>query len=491
MAELCSRSSVPRLFCVVASAVPAVGSCQHQPASEHAVPPPSTIVQPAPLGDEAIAATILRYLKEERRLGGQNVPVGVTRGIANLDGTVTTLAARESAGAVAATIRGVRSVVNRISVDPPARDDGAIQSDLARALHHELAEGARSIDVRVHSGSVTLSGTTDSWQERALIEGVTRSVPGVRALDDQIGVRSTTARPDAEIAAEVRQRLGDDAWLDGATIAVTVKDGSVRLAGVVASFGQKVQAGSDAWVSYVNSVDDSGVVVDWSASDRQRLITEFPLRSDAEVARAVRDAFKYDPRLGALPPAVSVRDGMAVLTGKADSARARRAADEDAEATVGVWAVRDEILVTPGPPPTDADIDRAVEDAVSGDVFLAHGRSIRVSTVKGTVRLLGTVASGNERCDAVKDARAVQGVVEVDDQLTVPLPANGSSTTPPGGQIRTSQCITAADFPMTWCVSPSDAGAPMAIFREELGNALAGYMSDAKFRAAHVRAAED
>jgi hypothetical protein len=40
----------------------------------------------------------------------------------------------------------------------------------------------------------------------------------------------------------------------------------------------------------------------------------------------------------------------------------------------------------------------------------------------------------------------------------VPLPANGSSTTPPGRQIRTSRCITAFGFPVTWCLSAIRTG---------------------------------
>jgi osmotically-inducible protein OsmY len=376
-------------------------------------------VASAQLRDDDIAGAVQRTIAEDVPLRGQTVQVRVTDGIANLSGNVTTLVAKERASAVAGTIRGVRSVVNAVVVDPPARTDEQLKADVTHALHADLATKTSAIGAAVVNGIVTLTGTTDSWPEQKLIGDVAKAVPGVRGVTNQVAVHSATVRPEGEIAAEVKQRLTNDVWLDGDPLTVTAKGPKVTITGVVGAFQQKVQASADAWVAGVESVDDSGVLVDWAAHDKQRFIDDHPLRSDAEVAQAVRDAFKYDARLTPLEPKVAVHDGTVSLTGSVASSSARRAAEADARNTVGVWQVHDDVLVQPNTTPTDADIDRAAARVMKDDPFLLDGDSIHVSTSKGKTALSGTVESGVERFDAILDAASIPGVVEVDDELTV------------------------------------------------------------------------
>jgi osmotically-inducible protein OsmY len=136
----------------------------------------------------------------------------------------------------------------------------------------------------------------------------------------------------------------------------------------------------------------------------------------------VRDAFRFDPRLKTLVPQVVVQNGAVVLSGAVESSKARRAAEVDAKDTVGVWNVRDEVLVQPAAKPTDPDIDRVARRVLADDLFLSDGKSIQVSTAKGKVALTGTVASGFERFDAIADVESVPGVSEIDDGLVVKRP---------------------------------------------------------------------
>lgn len=415
------------LLSIVVVAAP-VTACERdsvstQPATAATPSTTSTsLPESSQLQDDDVASAIRRYVAEDEILRGQAVQVAVTQGIATLTGSVTTYVARERASKLAGTIRGVRSVVDEIAVNPPARTDDQIKSDLEKALHDDLATRSSAVGIVVRDGKVTLTGTTDSWQEEALIGEVAKTVPGVRSVDNQIAFHYAMVRPEAEVAAEVNHRLSTDLWLDGDKVVATVKGQAVRLDGVVASYDQKLRANSDAWVEGVNSVDDSGVLVDWVARDKQRMVSEFPFRSDADVAQAIRDAFKYDPRLRSFQPKVSVQDGTAVLTGTVDSASARRAAESDARNTIGVWEVRDEVLVPPASAqPSDADIDRMARRVLEDDVFLADRPAIHVSTSHGKATLSGAVTSGVERLDAVMDVASTPGVVEVDDQLTVKL----------------------------------------------------------------------
>ncbi|MGD0679619.1 MAG: BON domain-containing protein [Polyangiaceae bacterium] len=100
-------------------------------------------------------------------------------------------------------------------------------------------------------------------------------------------------------------------------------------------------------------------------------------------------AFLLDPRLKKLMPEVAVQNTV-VLSGTVDTPNARRAAEGDAQDTMGVWNVRDEVLVQPVGKPTDFDIERAVRRELAEDIFLPDGKSIRVSSAKGKIALRGS-----------------------------------------------------------------------------------------------------
>jgi osmotically-inducible protein OsmY len=409
--------------CGVAAALVA---CDHGSTS---APPPaasasttasaSAVKTPPAIADSDIASAIKRHIQDEPMLRAEHVQVGVTQGIASLTGQVGSLLAKERALSVAESIRGIRSVVDQVTVVPVARRDDQLQSDVTRELQQDPATKPHKIGVAVKDGKVTLSGTADSFQQKKLFADVASTVVGVKAIDNGIVIHYATTRPESEIVTDVKHRLANDVWLDSASLSATVAGHTVKLVGIVGSLAQKTRAHYDAWVVGVDAVDDAGINVDWFAYDDQRHTSDYRVRSDAEITDAVRDAFRIDPRLSPLMPQVSVQGGVANLTGTVGSAKARRAAEIDAKNTLGVWYVRDEVLVQPTGKATDADIERAVKRALSEDIYLPNGKSIDVSSAKGKVLLKGTVASGFERVGAIEDALSVPGVVEVDIGLVV------------------------------------------------------------------------
>jgi osmotically-inducible protein OsmY len=346
----------------------------------------------------------------------------VSQGIASLSGQVASLLARERAVAVGESIRGVRSVVDQITVAPIARTDEQIKADVAVQLKQDLATRGHAITVSVKDGKVTLSGSADSWQQKNLFADVAKTVKGVRALDNAVAVHYDTTRPEAEIATDVKHRIVNDVWLDSDVLTVAVSGKTVHVSGTVGSAAQRTRARSDAWVAGVEGVDDTGIIVDWSAQDDQRHSMDYAPRSDAEISQAIRDALRVDPRLGLVVPQVAVQAGVVTLTGTVDGALARRAAERDATDTVGVWRVHNATLVQPRAQPTDSDLERTVKRALAEDFFLSDSKSIQVSSVKGKVLLKGSVPSEYERFNAVDDALSIPGVAEVDMGLVVKLP---------------------------------------------------------------------
>jgi osmotically-inducible protein OsmY len=410
-----------RFMSVLAFGTPGFVGCQHDSSSTQPVAlNRAPTQQAAALSDPDIAKAIRRFIGEDPALVGQTADIVVAEGIVSLSGSVANLLARDKAGEIAGTVRGVRAVVNRITVDASTRTDDEIKSDVMRALQGDRAVRVNTLGASVKGGIVTLSGATDSWQDKALLLDEAKAVAGVRGVEDTIVFKPGGApRPESEIASEVKRRIDNDVWLDGQVFTVAATGRRVKLSGWVGAFGQKLRANADAWVTGVDSVDDHDVVVDWYARDKQRLVIDFPYRSDSEVAQAVRDAFSYDPRLKASAPEVVVNGCVAALSGNVQGALVRRAAESDARNTLGVCKVRDQVLMPPHSPPTDAEIDRAAKVALSEDRFLPSPGAIRVSTSKGKVALTGSVDSGLERLDAEGVVADVAGVVEVDNQLAV------------------------------------------------------------------------
>jgi osmotically-inducible protein OsmY len=377
--------------------------------------------KPSSLPDADIAQAIERHFQDEALLRSKQVKVAVTQGIATISGTVDNLLAKERALHVAETIKGVRSVIDQVAVTPSARTDQQIKSDVVRALHDDVATRPYPIGITVTDGKVNLSGTADSWQQKYIFADVAKEVPGVTALDNAVAVHyAGVVRPDSEILADVKNRIGNDVWLDGDILGVTVTAHTVYVSGSVGSVAQKRRADSDGWVAGVEGVDDRGIMVDWFAERDQRdLARDYPLKSDAQIQQAVRDAFQLDPRLKTLVPQVAVHDGSIVLSGIVAGAKARLAAEADARDTVGAWSVRDEVVVPPGGAPTDDDISKAIKRLFADDELLSDGKSIQVSTAHGNVVLTGIVTSNLGRMDAIADVGRVPGVAEVDDHLVV------------------------------------------------------------------------
>jgi osmotically-inducible protein OsmY len=393
------------------------GTAQLTGATSSASPP--TAATAARIPDADIAQAITRHLKADSAVSSEQVKVAVTDGVCTLSGSVGNLLAKRRALRVAETLRGVRSVIDQVEVRPISRTDAELAAAVTRELGQDPVTRAKRVGVSAKDGKVTLTGVAGSWPEKGFFTQVAETVRGVKSVDNQIAVKYPLVPSETQIAADVRHRIANDIWLDGNPIEVTVTGHTVHLKGVVGSVAEKNRAHSDGWMVGVDEVDGANVVVDAAARDDQRRAISYAFRSDDQIAHAVRDSFKLDPRLAPAEPKVAVREGVVELTGTVATATAKRAAELDAKDTVGVWDVRNLAIVEPASKPSDADIDRAVKRALAEDPLLPGASTIRASTSKGKVVLGGKIKSGIERVDAVEDVMTVLGVVGIVDQLQI------------------------------------------------------------------------
>jgi osmotically-inducible protein OsmY len=368
--------------------------------------------------DRDITLAIEEELLSDESIPAHLIDVEANQGIAVLSGSVHTLQAKERAVEIAETIKGVRAVVNQIEVKPAARTDDQIYEDISKALFFDPATHAYYINIVVENGIVTLNGTVESLSKKDLTAWVAKGVKGIREIRNEITVEPVAKRDDTEIEVELKRRLELDVWLDEALINVEVKDGAVKLSGVVGSAIERTRAYLNAWVEGVTSVDSNALKVELHDRSQLRQPSKFALRTDEEIKWAVEGAFLYDPRLIGFNVEVEVKEGVVTLTGVVDNLQAKKAAEQDAGNAIGVWQVKNHLKVRPAESLDDPEIAQNVRQALLWNPDVDR-HQIVVSCHNGLVYLAGVVSSDYEKFQAEDIASRVRGVVTIENNLKV------------------------------------------------------------------------
>lgn len=371
--------------------------------------------------DQTISDHVEDELIFDQAVLSHNIDIETDQGIVQLSGQVNNLLAKKRSEKIAEAVRGVRSVVNNITVKPVKnRSDQEIRDAVEAALLTNPATESFEVTTKVNNGFVNLSGTVESWQEKQLSEKVAAGVYGVQGVKNLILVDYESDRPDSEIAREVREVFKWDVFIPNDDfIDVKAIDGEVQLSGTVGSAAEKSRAYSRAWVAGVKSVDHSKLDVEsWSADDRLRN-DSYVDASDAEIQKAVLDAMLYDPRVNSFEVDVEVDHRTVTLRGQVDNLKAKRAAAQNARNTAGVLSVSNRLKVRlVDSLLTDETIEDNVESALLRNPYV---QSYEISTVvdDGEVKLYGTVDSYYEKSEAEDAASSVRGAIIVDNNIVV------------------------------------------------------------------------
>ncbi|MGD9096572.1 MAG: BON domain-containing protein [Desulfobacterales bacterium] len=382
----------------------------------------------ATLTDEDIGTAVETQLLIDDAVTAHTVDIHVKQGIVTVTGSVDNLLAAERAVRIAATVKNVRAVVNRIEIAAAERRDEDIRKDVTETLLFDPVADAGEVEVEVSGQQVVLRGMVDSWQEKRLVGLAVKRVPGIQAFDNRLAIAEAAQRGDDEIRVEIEARLRWDIWVEASEIEVRVDNGHVKLSGTVASLAEKQRSIEDAWIRGVQSVDADTLSVDW-LSARANLRTKLrEVQDDQEVAQAIRLAWRHDPRVPADKIDVRVNGGIATMRGTVDVLAAAHAAEIDAVNTVGVWMVRNLIKTRPASgsgfkPVGDADTELArqvrmtllLEPQIRQDL-------VSVTVTNRLVLLRGQVPSAHARERATRAASGIRGVTAVVNNLEVATP---------------------------------------------------------------------
>jgi osmotically-inducible protein OsmY len=142
--------------------------------------------------DTEIAQVVRRALEWDVEVPHTRITSTVADGVVTLAGEVDRLSEREDAARAVRYLEGVCGVTNLIVVRPPTvqseRVREVIEAALERCAERVAAREAKSMQVQVRDGTVTLTGRVHSYAEKQAVMGAVSHAPGVHTVTDQLRI---------------------------------------------------------------------------------------------------------------------------------------------------------------------------------------------------------------------------------------------------------------------------------------------------------------
>jgi osmotically-inducible protein OsmY len=139
-----------------------------------------------PVTDTEIAQAVRRTLEWDVFVPHERITSTVSNGWVTLAGTVDLWNEREAAERAIRNLQGVRGLTSNITVTPPKASSLEVRRTIEEALERRAEREAKKIQVDVSDGTVTLTGSVQSWQEKEAVASAARYTPGVRTVNNQL-----------------------------------------------------------------------------------------------------------------------------------------------------------------------------------------------------------------------------------------------------------------------------------------------------------------
>jgi osmotically-inducible protein OsmY len=214
-------------------------------------------------------------------------------------------------------------------------------------------------------------------------------------------------KTDDQIHQSVLRELASDTRVEKTRVGVDVDSGVVTLSGTVSDYLEKMAAQDAAFRAGVLDIVNDIAVHPSGGFER----------TDAEVARAVRQALRSDASVPDKHIRTTTAAGRVTLEGDVTREHEREAAERAVRHLLGVRAVVNQIEVAP----SRIQATSIYEEIESALVRLAEerARQIQVDVHDGMVQVAGLVDSRHEHEAALAAARRRAGSCRVEDLLTL------------------------------------------------------------------------
>lgn len=199
------------------------------------------------------------------------------------------------------------------------------------------------VKVKAKDGVVTLTGTVEDKDDKALAADTVETLPGVTSVKNEIKIKSShPEHSDAWIALKIRSRLLVKGNVSAAHTTVSVQDGVVTLAGTAENMAQKelteVYAKEIDWVKSVKNE----IVVKANPAGTETLGEKI---DDASITTQVKYALLSHKSTSALKTKATTTEGVIVITGVAGSDAEKSLVTKLAQDVRGVKSVSNNMTV--------------------------------------------------------------------------------------------------------------------------------------------------
>jgi osmotically-inducible protein OsmY len=214
--------------------------------------------------------------------------------------------------------------------------------DAAKASYNYRAVLDNRVHVKSDDGVVTLTGTVQDNDQKALAEDTVKNLPGVVSVVNNIKVESEPAEhSDAWIALKVRSELLFHANVSASSTKVDVSNGVVLLSGTVDNAAQK-----DLTEAYAKDVAGvTSVTNDLVVKDNANNPTMSDSIDDASITSQVKYELLDHKSTSAIKTKVTTKDGLVMISGDASSDAEKDLVSKLANSVRGVRSVENNMTV--------------------------------------------------------------------------------------------------------------------------------------------------
>jgi osmotically-inducible protein OsmY len=202
---------------------------------------------------------VVDALEYEPSVDAAHIGVAVDKGVVTLTGHVASYAEKQAAIAAVRRVKGVRAIAEEIEVRYPLdkkTSDDEIAQRAIDILGWDTMVPSDSIQVMVHNGWVTLTGSVDWHYQKRHAEEDVRKLSGVRGVTNNIEIKPSVQAED--VKRKIEEALKRHAGIEASAIQVTVRErNKVVLEGKVGSWDERHAVENAAWSAPgVKSVED-------------------------------------------------------------------------------------------------------------------------------------------------------------------------------------------------------------------------------------------
>jgi osmotically-inducible protein OsmY len=139
-------------------------------------------------GNCEIAEAVTRAFEWNVLVPSEQISVLVNNGIVNLSGIVNCLSQREEAERAVINLLGVRGIVNEVIVQARPIAVETVCADIQNTLERQAVAEKSKVTVDVDQGSLRLSGTVPSWNQRCAVISAAGFAHGVQQIIDDLQI---------------------------------------------------------------------------------------------------------------------------------------------------------------------------------------------------------------------------------------------------------------------------------------------------------------